>query len=90
MLKRQLLANFGLATSSKVALPPLSEWGHHFPSKSRQVRDRVSVQNPSTAAAIAESFVPEGSCSKIILEAYPGKFWLHHILDPAKTIAIPI
>jgi hypothetical protein len=64
----------GRSPDSKIDLPPISHWDTCFPQKNSAIRDRVSVRNPKTAAAIAESFVPKGSCAKIVLEAFPGVF----------------
>ncbi|KAJ8518146.1 hypothetical protein ONZ45_g4748 [Pleurotus djamor] len=58
--------------TSKLELPPLTEWRKHFRNDSVITRDRVSVKKPQTADMIAEGFVPEGSEGKVIIEAYPG------------------
>lgn len=51
-------------------LPPISEWRKHFPSTLSM--HRVFIRNPVTADLIADSFVPEGSKDKVIIEGYPG------------------
>lgn len=54
-----------------LALPERSSWQKAFPySKSR---DRISLNNSATAAAIAEAYVPAGSKGKVIIEAFPGE-----------------
>ncbi|KAF5376226.1 hypothetical protein D9615_008540 [Tricholomella constricta] len=57
--------------SSKLELPPESEWRKYFPP-ALQVNHRVSLRNAETAAKLADAFVPEGSEGKVILEAFPG------------------
>lgn len=38
----------------------------------RMVTGRITISRESTALALAEAFVPEGSKDKVIIEAYPG------------------
>ncbi|GLB45068.1 putative class I-like SAM-binding methyltransferase superfamily, rRNA adenine N(6)-methyltransferase family protein [Lyophyllum shimeji] len=57
--------------TSKLELPPESEWRRHFPPAVR-VNHRVSIRNAETAAKIADAFVPAGSVGKVIVEAFPG------------------
>jgi hypothetical protein len=61
-----------LTPLSKLSLPPLSEWRNHFPSSKGDGSHRISLCNPESAYQVADSFVPEGSRDKVIIEAFPG------------------
>ncbi|KAF9462341.1 S-adenosyl-L-methionine-dependent methyltransferase [Collybia nuda] len=56
---------------SEGRLPPMMEWRKYFPFMA-DVNHRISIRNPETAAVMAETFVPEGSNGKVIIEAFPG------------------
>jgi len=58
---------------NRLDLPPLSEWRNYFPTGGMTLKSRISIANPETAALVADSFVPNGSRDKIIIEAYPGE-----------------
>ncbi|KAJ7680301.1 ribosomal RNA adenine dimethylase-domain-containing protein [Mycena polygramma] len=53
------------------SLPPLSLWRQHFPPTIK-FQPRVTLANPSTAAMVADAFVPAGSSEKVVIEIYPG------------------
>jgi len=57
---------------NRLDLPPHSQWINYFPTSGIALRGRISLANPETAALVADSFVPEGSKGKVIIEAYPG------------------
>jgi hypothetical protein len=60
--------------SSLPPLPAQEEWKKIFHSQGPQLRDRVYVRNPVTAAELADAFVPEGERDRVIVEAFPGEF----------------
>ncbi|KAG5720008.1 hypothetical protein E4T56_gene6859 [Termitomyces sp. T112] len=61
-----------ISYDSKLHLPTdPQEWTKVFKGSTR-INHRISLRNPTTAAAIADAFVPEGSRDKVIIEAYPG------------------
>jgi hypothetical protein len=70
---------------SKVDLPPITEWRKHFPS-TLETNHRVSIRNPDTAAIMADAFVPEGSKDKVIIESFPGEFYLPVTSSDVKLI----
>ncbi|OJA09178.1 hypothetical protein AZE42_00675 [Rhizopogon vesiculosus] len=57
---------------NRLDLPPLSKWIDYFPTTGIALKGRISLANPETAALVADSFVPNGSRDKVIIEAYPG------------------
>jgi len=52
-------------------LPPIELWRKYFLTE-KVVSRRSVIRNPETAAMLAETFVPEGSKDKIIIDASPG------------------
>ncbi|KAF8902941.1 S-adenosyl-L-methionine-dependent methyltransferase [Gymnopilus junonius] len=60
-----------LSKQSKVQLPHMDTWRKVF-HMTKDVGKRVSLRNPDTAKMLAESFVPEGSRDKVVIEASPG------------------
>lgn len=59
-------------SADKINLPDPLDWRTIFPP-GKLGKERISVSNPDTAAAIAEAFVPEGSKDKVVIEAFPGE-----------------
>jgi hypothetical protein len=57
--------------AAKVDLPHTDEWRRHFPALVATYH-RVSIRNPTTAARLANAFVPAGSEGKVVIEAFPG------------------
>ncbi|KAG1730783.1 S-adenosyl-L-methionine-dependent methyltransferase [Suillus lakei] len=57
---------------NRIDLPPRSEWRNYFPVGGMALKSRISIANPETAALVADSFVPNGSRDKVIIEAYAG------------------
>lgn len=53
-------------------LPPREDWIDLFPY-SAETKARYTVVNPELCKQLAETFVPEGSKDKIIMEAFPGE-----------------
>lgn len=58
---------------NRLDLPPPSQWIDYFPTGGIALKGRISLANPETAALVADSFVPNGSRDKVIIEAYPGE-----------------
>ncbi|KAJ7096344.1 S-adenosyl-L-methionine-dependent methyltransferase [Mycena epipterygia] len=54
------------------ALPPRPLWRQYFPSASKAFQHRVTLANPTTAAMLADAFIPAHSRNKIIIEIFPG------------------
>ncbi|KAF7971210.1 hypothetical protein HWV62_21606 [Athelia sp. TMB] len=54
----------------RISLPERSSWREVFSGQKN--KDRISLSCPTTAAAIAEAYVPAGSKNKVIIEAFPG------------------
>ncbi|KAJ7703220.1 S-adenosyl-L-methionine-dependent methyltransferase, partial [Mycena rosella] len=54
------------------ALPPRPLWRQYFPSASKAFQHRVTLANPTTAALVADAFVPAGSKDKVVIEIFPG------------------
>ena len=52
-------------------LPPIELWRKYFLTE-KVASHRSVVRNPETAAMLAETFVPEGSKDKIIIDVSPG------------------
>ncbi|KAJ7725843.1 S-adenosyl-L-methionine-dependent methyltransferase [Mycena maculata] len=59
-------------TNPSTALPPRPLWRQYFPSASKPFHHRVSIANPTTAAIVADAFVPQGSQGKTVIEIFPG------------------
>lgn len=57
-------------------MPPQEKWRQIFHSQGPQLRDRVYVRNPVTAAELASAFVPEGQRDRVVVEAFPGTLCL--------------
>lgn len=55
----------------RLVLPEQDLWRGLFPPIKN--KDRISLSNPATAAAIAEAYVPAGSRDQVIIEAFPGE-----------------
>jgi transcription factor 1 len=59
-----------------LSLPDPGHWGTHFPSRAINVRERVSIRNPQTAAELVNAFLNSDdtrtSEPKVVIEAYPG------------------
>jgi mitochondrial transcription factor 1 len=60
------------AVHPNLDLPEPSDWKKVFQRDNTGGRGRVCVRNSTTAQAIAEAFVPEGSKDLVIIEAFPG------------------
>ncbi|KAJ7132770.1 S-adenosyl-L-methionine-dependent methyltransferase [Mycena crocata] len=56
----------------ETVLPPRPLWRQYFPSSSKPFQHRVSLSNPTTAALVADAFIPQQSREKIVLEIFPG------------------
>jgi len=52
-------------------LPPIDLWRKYFLFE-KVATHRSVIRNPETAAMLAETFVPEGSKDKIIIDVSPG------------------
>ncbi|KJA20076.1 hypothetical protein HYPSUDRAFT_43714 [Hypholoma sublateritium FD-334 SS-4] len=59
------------ASVSLLELPPAEQWHHYFPAR-KDWSYRTTISNPESARKLAESFVPEGSRDKVVIEANPG------------------
>lgn len=58
--------------SGLLPLPEAKAWKKTFPHNSAATRDRPILRNSDTAALLANTFVPEGSKDKVIIESEPG------------------
>ncbi|KAJ7925279.1 S-adenosyl-L-methionine-dependent methyltransferase [Mycena leptocephala] len=61
-----------LAFPDETALPPRPLWRQYFPSLARPFQHRVTLANPTTAAMVADAFVPKDSVDKVVVEIFPG------------------
>jgi hypothetical protein len=55
-------------------------WKKAFLTQGTNIRDRVSVRNPETAAKLANAFVPDGEKDRVIVEAFPGPLLSYTVL----------
>ncbi|KAK7057213.1 glycoside hydrolase family 63 protein, partial [Favolaschia claudopus] len=54
------------------ALPPRPAWRSLFPTAVRPFAFRVTLNNPDTAALVADAFIPKKSVDKVVVEIFPG------------------
>lgn len=60
------------ADRSPVTLPPRPLWKQYFPTTLKPFPYRVTLANPTTAAEVANAFIPENSVDKVVVEIFPG------------------
>jgi hypothetical protein len=60
------------ADRSPVILPPRPLWKQYFPTTLKPFPYRVTLANPTTAAEVANAFIPENSVDKVVVEIFPG------------------
>ncbi|TFK20919.1 S-adenosyl-L-methionine-dependent methyltransferase [Coprinopsis marcescibilis] len=58
----------------QVKLPPRDQWVKAIGAllTHKPLQGRISINNPETAAKMANALIPEGAKDKVIVEAYPG------------------
>ncbi|KAJ7346589.1 S-adenosyl-L-methionine-dependent methyltransferase [Mycena albidolilacea] len=55
-----------------LTLPPRPLWKQYFPMTLKPFPYRVTLANPTTAAEVANAFIPENSVDKVVVEIFPG------------------
>lgn len=70
--------------ASLLELPPGEHWHHYFPAR-KDWSYRTTISNVESARKLAESFVPEGSKDKVVIEVNPGQLLRNVYIDKAYT-----